>query len=84
MAIRFRVTPKLTIVIICPEAANDVRTWYAEFMQSVHARRDEILANYFTSIGIGAESQVEWDKVKAMIHNYNYNGDFKVNKMALK
>ncbi len=70
--------------IVCPEAAADVRAWYAEFMQSIHSKRDSILANYFTSIGIGAESQAEWDKVKAMINNYEYQGEFKVNAMALK
>lgn len=69
--------------IVCPEAAADIRAWYAEFMELVHANRDTILANYFTSIGIGAESQAAWDSVKAMIHNYNYT-QFRVSPMALK
>lgn len=69
--------------IVCPEAAEDVRTWYGEFMELVHANRDEILANYFMSIGIGAESQLAWEDVKAMVHNYECD-TFKVNAMALK
>ena len=68
--------------IACPEAAEDIRTWYTEFMNEVHANRESILSNYFQSIGIGAESQAAWDKVKEMIHKYNQ--PFKANHMALK
>ena len=68
--------------IICPEAAEDVRTWYTEFMNNVHANRETILANYFKSIGIGAEAQAAWNKVKDMIHTYDQQ--FKANHMALK
>jgi hypothetical protein len=68
--------------IVCPEAADDVRTWYIEFMSMVHSRREEILANFFKSIGIGAESQAEWDRVKSLIQPMQ--GEFKPNKMALK
>lgn len=68
--------------IVCPEAAEDVRIWYTEFMNTVHANRDTILANYFQSIGIGAEAQSAWDKVKSMVHNYDK--PFSANHMALK
>lgn len=69
--------------LICPEAAEDIRAWYAEFMQAVHADRHTILANYFKSIGIGAEAQTSWELVKSMIHNYEHT-EFIVNPMALK
>ena len=69
--------------IVCPEAAEDVRAWYGEFMEQVHANRDTILANYFASIGIGAESQSAWNDVKAMVKEYECE-TFKVNAMALK
>lgn len=69
--------------IVCPEAAADIRAWYAEFMELVHANRESILANYFASIGIGAESQAAWESVKAMIHAYVCEL-FKVSAMALK
>lgn len=68
--------------IVCPEAALDVRTWYAEFANMVHSRRTEILTNFFKSIGISAESQAEWDKVQALVHRFE--GEFSCNLIALK
>ena len=68
--------------IINPEAAKDVRYWYAEELTSIHTNRKEILANYFLSIGIGAEAQTKWADVVAMVHPIET--EFKCGHMALK
>jgi hypothetical protein len=50
--------------IICsPEAAADVRMWYAEELQKIYDNRQEILNAYFNSIGINATSLPEWKQV---------------------
>ena len=68
--------------IVNPEAAEDTRLWYAEALESIHANRATILTNYFRSIGIGAEAQGQWNKIKSMV--VEHNEPFKCNPMALK
>lgn len=67
--------------IVHPNSARDVRTWYAEEMDTIYANRKQILTDYFQSIGIGAEAQAEWNRVKAMVKPMQ---GFKCNRMALK
>lgn len=68
--------------IVSPIAAYDVRQWYKEKLVEVYTNRQTILANYFKSIGIGAEAQNQWNTIKAMIHPIS--GEFKPTDMALK
>lgn len=68
--------------IVHPNAALSVRRWYAEELTTVYINRKEILANYFKSIGIGAEAQSELNRLQAMVHPIT--GTFKANLMALK
>lgn len=67
--------------IVHPNSARDVRTWYAEAIDEIYANRTQILADYFASIGIGAEAQSAWNKVKEMAQPMT---NFKCNRMALK
>ena len=67
--------------LVSPEAANDVRTWYAEALTEIYNNRETILSNYFVSIGIGAESQGDWERVKRMVKPLQ---SFQCRKMALK
>lgn len=67
--------------IVSPEAADDVRTWYSEAITSIYDNRVSILANYFASIGIGAEAQANWERLKSIVTPVT---DFRCNKMALK
>lgn len=69
--------------IVNPEAALFVRREYAKEIEGINKRRKAILANYFQSIGIGAESQDAWSKVQAKIQPYK-GEEFKCNLMALK
>lgn len=67
---------------ICnPEAAEDVRTWYAEFLNKIWHDREIILANFFKSIGIGPEAQTKWNAVQSMVVPMD---SFKCSLMALK
>lgn len=68
--------------IINPEAAEDVRAWYAEALEDIHANRTKILTNYFTSIGITKAAQTQWEELQAKVHPIK--GPFKCNAMALK
>lgn len=68
-------------VIINPEAAADVRKWYAEELQVIFDNREQILANYFKSIGISINSY-EWQKVLAKVKPIG--DDFKVSLWGLK
>ncbi|MHB8098051.1 MAG: hypothetical protein ACYDD5_00495 [Sulfuricurvum sp.] len=67
--------------IINPEAAEDTRLWYAAEIDNIYANRKTILANYFTSIGIGPEAQSKWNKVQSMVHPVT---DFVCSPMTLK
>jgi len=67
--------------IVSPEAADDVRTWYAQAITDIYNNRSSILTKYFTSIGIGSEAQGNWEKVKAKVKPLT---SFTCNTMALK
>lgn len=67
--------------LVSPMAAADVRRWYAEELNTIYTDRETILANYFTSIGIGAEAQGNWNRLKQMVKPMQ---SFKCRKMALK
>lgn len=67
--------------VVSPEAANDVRTWYAEALTEIYNNRETILSNYFASIGIGSEAQGNWERVKRMVKPLQ---SFQCRKMALK
>lgn len=68
--------------IVHPNAALDVRRWYTAELTKIYENRTSILNNYFASIGIGAEAQAQWNKVKELVQPVQ--GAFKVNLMALK
>jgi hypothetical protein len=68
--------------VVNPEAALFVRKEYAKEIEGINSRRADILANYFYSIGIGAESQGAWEKVK--YKTKLSKGRLKCNLMALK
>lgn len=67
--------------IVNPEAAEDTRLWYGQELTKVYNNRQQILADYFTSIGIGAEAQAQWSALKAMVQPVE---EFLVQAMALK
>ena len=50
-------------IIVSPEAANDVRNWYAEELQVIYDNRQTILENYFQSIGIRKEALANWEAI---------------------
>jgi hypothetical protein len=56
-------------VIINPEDANLVRQAYAEALEAIYADRQQILNDYFASVGIRStqKAQAEWAKVKSLI-----------------
>lgn len=68
--------------IVSPAAATDVRKWYAEELEKIHANRNEILTNYFNSIGITSAAKQQWDDLTKKI--VQFEGDFKASYMALK
>lgn len=67
--------------IINPEAAKNVREWYAEELIKIFNNRKAILTNYFQSIGISKSAQGQWEKVMSMVHPVE---TLQVNLMALK
>lgn len=68
--------------IINPEAAFDVRAWYAEELEAIHRDRKVILSEYFTSIGINGGAQGEWERFTSTI--VPLTESFKCRHMALK
>ena len=68
--------------IINPEAAEDVRTWYCEFMDLIYTNSESILANYFASIGINASAQQAWNRLQSKV--VPITTEFKCQPMALK
>lgn len=67
--------------LVSPEAAADVRAWYAEELQGIFNRRQAILTNYFTSIGITGEAQAAWSRLKDLVTPLD---SLTVNPLALK
>lgn len=68
-------------IIVCPEAVDFTREAYAEELQVIYDNRKEILSNYFTSVGIGAEAMSDWSKLMESIPQVE---TFKASKWALK
>lgn len=68
--------------IINPEAALDVRTWYAEELEAIHRDRKTILSEFFSSIGISGNAQGEWERF--MLNTEQLDAPFKCRHMALK
>jgi hypothetical protein len=68
--------------VVSPAAAHDVRVWYAEELEYIHANRKTILAEYFKSIGITAAAKEQWEAIKDKV--VQFEGDFKCSSMALK
>lgn len=68
--------------VVSPAAAEDVRNWYAEELDYIHANRKDILKGFFKSIGIGAAAIEQWEAIKAKV--VPFEGDFKCSGMALK
>jgi hypothetical protein len=68
--------------LINPEAAEDVRRWYAEALEGIYERRNQILGDYFKSIGITAKATEQWQAVKAMV--VPLEEPLKVREIALK
>lgn len=46
--------------IVSPVAAEDVRQWYAEEITKLFNNRQEILRNFFISIGVNSSAMVAW------------------------
>lgn len=68
--------------IICsPAAAADVRTWYGESLQDLHANRKEVLTKFFKSIGITAAAKEQWDTLRNKVEEME--GDLEIS-MPLK
>lgn len=68
--------------VVSPAAAQDVRKWYAEELNDIHANRKEILAAYFKSIGINSAALHQWEQLKAKV--VPFEGILNANPMALK
>lgn len=68
-------------IIVCPEAVEFTSQAYADELQVVYDNRDTILANYFTSIGIGAEAMSDWKKFMATVPQIT---NFKASPWSLK
>ena len=70
--------------IIVPEDALAVRTRYASNIDKIYANREEILANYFRSIGINLDDPKvakQWARLQNKCDNVK---NFKCSLMALK
>ena len=68
--------------LVSPAAAADVRKWYAEELTKIYENREEILRNYFKSIGITGAAIEQWETLKSKI--VPLEGEFKASPMALK
>ena len=68
--------------IVSPAAAADVRKWYAEELTKIYEDREEILVNFFKSIGITSAATSQWRDLMAKVQPVE--GEFVANPMALK
>jgi len=68
--------------IVSPAAASDVRKWYAEELTKIYNDRDQILQDYFRSIGITSAAKDQWNTLKSKVEHIV--GKFQANPMALK
>lgn len=69
-------------IVIDPEGASRARELYANELTELYNNRKEILSQYFSSIGIGASAQAEWENVKKAV--VPFEGEFKCSPMVLK
>jgi hypothetical protein len=53
--------------LVHPRSAQFVRREYAKHMQYIYDNRKQILSDYFSSIGIGAEAQLQWEQLMAKV-----------------
>lgn len=67
--------------LVHPRSANFVRAQYAKQMQYIYDNRKQILSDYFKSIGIGAEAQLQWEQLMAKVVPVT---NFKARHTALK
>lgn len=67
--------------IVSPTQAKNTRKYYAKKMEEIYERREEILANYFKSIGITSSSNADWAEVMKFVNPVT---DYKCGYMALK
>lgn len=68
--------------LVSPAAAADVRVWYSEELNKIHANRKQILADYFKSIGITNAAKTKWEKIQSKV--VPFEGEFDASGMALK
>lgn len=68
--------------IVSPAAAADTRKWYAEELEKIYENRNEILTNFFRSIGITSAAKQQWDDLQKKV--VPFEGNFKASLMALK
>lgn len=68
-------------IIVCPEAAEFTRSSYATELDTIYGNREQILTDYFRSIGIGREAMADWDALVAKIQPIE---NFSASPMALK
>ena len=69
-------------IVISPAAAADTRKWYAEELEKIYENRNQILTDYFKSIGINNAAKSQWDTLKSKV--VPFEGEFKASYMALK
>lgn len=67
--------------IVNPEDADMTRKTYADKITDIYNNRQRILQDYFTSIGITAADNHEWEKVKTVVTPMT---EFTCSHMALK
>ena len=70
-------------ILTCPETVTTARNLYANELTDIHANRNEILSNYFRSIGIKASAMTEWKALVAKLV-VPFEGTFKCSPMVLK
>ena len=68
--------------VVSPAAAADTRKWYEENLNNIYENREQILKDFFNSIGITNAAKEQWEAVKAKI--VPFEGDFRCSGMALK
>lgn len=68
--------------LVSPAAAADVRKWYAQELDEIHANRKQIMTDYCRSIGITSAATSQWKDLEAKVHQFE--GEFKASPMALK
>lgn len=68
--------------LVSPAAAADVRKWYTEELGKIYMDRNQILTDYFQSIGITGAAISQWNTLKSKI--VPADTWININPMALK